>query len=80
MIITGYYGSGNTETKIFVCRGWYVCEGGTIINFTNDELTDDVHTDYVQDVDCFTFTDGINSMEELEKHVEEHEEYLNENH
>jgi len=72
--ITGIYGSGKTPCEIFTAeaRGgtWYVIEGSSNVNFTYNELEDGVDVETVSDADCFTWSSGINSEEELEEAIE----------
>jgi hypothetical protein len=69
--ITGTYGSNETPCTVFCAQDhkggtWYVCEGSVNVNYTFDELTDGTNVEDLQDVDIFTWQDGINSLEELE--------------
>lgn len=72
------YGSGDTPCTVFNINGWYVVEGSVNVNFTNEELIEGESVEYLQDVDCFTTTEPIESIKELLQHVVEHDEYLNE--
>lgn len=69
--ISGTYGSQGTETQIFVADlynggSWYVCEGGTGVNFTYDEIREGCNVEELQDVDFFTWSAPITSEEEME--------------
>jgi hypothetical protein len=76
--VKGTYGSNLTPCDVFVCGPWYVCEGSVNINCAADEeeLNDDTHrlnVEYVNDVDCMTASEPINSEEELQNCVEGNE-------
>jgi len=72
--VQGTYGSGKTETTIFVIRErtgfWYCCEDSVNVHFTNEELNDGVDIEELNDVDFFTWKEPINSLEELTEAVE----------
>jgi hypothetical protein len=45
----------------------YVCEGGTIVNFTNEDVNEGVWIDELSDFDCFTASEPINTIEQFEE-------------
>jgi len=71
--VTGTYGSGKTPCEVFIYEtpsgNWYVVDGGSIVNCTWEDITDGVDVEEIQDFDCFTWTNGIYSPEELERAV-----------
>jgi hypothetical protein len=74
--VEGTYGSGMTPCTVFVYenyRGsrWYAVEGSTGVNCTYDDIEDGVDVEELSDHDFFTSSFKINSLEELEKAVEE---------
>ena len=73
--ITGTYGSGRTPCNIFTAETrsgetWYVDEGSSNVNLTYQTLEDGVDIEMVDDIDTFTWSDGINSEDELEAAIE----------
>jgi hypothetical protein len=72
--VSGYYGGGHTPCDVFVYEdlygNWYVVEGGSVVNFTPDEVNDGVDVETLYDTDVFTWTEGIHSEEDLEEAVE----------
>lgn len=72
--ISATYGSQSTPCTVFVYESpagyWYVVEGGTVVNLTIERLTDGVNVETVEDIDCFTWSKPIESLEELEITVE----------
>jgi len=71
--ITGTYGSEQIETTIFidVFHGWYACNGSCNVNRCDrDLLIDGVDVETLPDYDCFTWSKGIDSLEELEQAIE----------
>ena len=69
-IMTG----ANGETVFCVGDGydnaWYVVKGGSIVNLTPDLITDGMDIELLFDMDCFSWPDPINTIEELVKAVE----------
>jgi len=53
------------EGTLFVYNGWYVIEGSVNVNKTYDDLKEGVNVEAVEDVDCWTATEPINSLNEL---------------
>jgi len=74
--ITGFYGSGHTETTVFIAKDtrdggtWYVCTRASLVNYTYDDVTDDVNVEELSDVDCFTWSEGITSLTQFQEAVE----------
>ena len=68
--ILGTYGSENTECDIFTLENdqgtWYAVSGSVNVNLTYDTLTDGVNVETVNDVDCFTLSNPIETVEQLE--------------
>lgn len=72
--VKGTYGSLLTPCTVLVYDGWYCVEGSCNVNQAADPeaLTDEHHrlnVEEVEDVDCFTASAPINSMEELEAFI-----------
>lgn len=70
------YGSSHNKGVAFVKdtifghSRWYVVEGGTTVNKTCDEIEEGCDVEELQDFDCCTSKDPINSLEEFEKFLE----------
>lgn len=68
--VTGTYGSGKTPCTVFVAEerhgSWYCVEGSKNVNCTLDEIEEGVNVEELGDVDCFTWSKPIESLEELE--------------
>ena len=73
--VQGYYGMGHNPCNVFCYDDpngtWYAVEGSQNVNFTFDLVEDDVCVETLNDHDVFTWTDAINSEEELEEAVED---------
>ena len=73
--VNGYYGSGNSESEIYVAstsRGnWYVVAGSVNVNFTPADVDDGVNVEELPDTDMFTAGAPINSEEELEAAIDD---------
>jgi hypothetical protein len=71
--VNGYYGSENTPCIVFIYGAWYVVEGSINVNKASDEdlLINDVDVETLQDVDYYTSTDPINSLEELQSFIDD---------
>ena len=72
--VTGTYGSGQTPCNVLKYEDaygstWYCVEGSVNVNLTHDPVEDGVDVETLQDVDVFTWSDGINSEDELEAAV-----------
>lgn len=74
--VNGTYGSSNTPCIVFVYEQsngttWYSVEGSLNVNLTAlDEIIEGVDVEDIQDINCFTWSSPINSLEELEIAVE----------
>ena len=66
------YGSEHSPDVVCVYDDWYAVDGASIVNLASDK-TDWQHgidVEMVEDVDCFTWSDPIHSLQELIKAVE----------
>jgi hypothetical protein len=63
--VQGYYGSQNTACTIFVYKGWYCVEGSKNVNYTNDKIELGLNVEELNDSDSFTWSEEINSLDEL---------------
>ena len=73
--IQGTYGSHQTPCNVITASTrdggtWYAVEDSANVNFTFEELADGVDVETVEDVDTFTWPDGIDSEETLEKAID----------
>lgn len=68
--IKGYYGKNNTPCTIFVYNGWYCVEGSVNVNYTNEDIELGTNVEELTDLDCFTWSSPINSMDELVEAVD----------
>ena len=66
----GFYGSQNTPCTIFSYNGWYCVDGSMNVNKTFDEISNGTNVEFLNDVDCFTWSKPIESLEELIDAVE----------
>lgn len=62
---SGTYGSNQTPCDVFTYKRWYCVEGSCNVNRTHDEFFDGMDVEELEDDDCFTTKDPINSLEEL---------------
>ena len=73
--VTVRYGSGKSRADCYVLptrRGWwYAIDGSQNVNLSPVEIEPDHYVEEIQDVDMFTWSDGVHSEEELEGAVEE---------
>ena len=74
--ISGTYGSGKTPCQVFTAQArnggtWYAVEGSSNVNFTWEDLIPGVDVETVADADVFTWPDGIDSEETLQKAIED---------
>ena len=67
------YGSEHQNSLLFVYNGWYVCEGSVNVNKTTDDLIEGVDIELLTDIDCYTSTKPINSLEELKAFIDDDE-------
>ena len=73
--LQGTYGSQQTPCNVITATTrdggtWYAVEGSSNVNFTFAELTDGVDVETVEDVDTFTWPEGIDSEDELIEAIE----------
>lgn len=71
----GYYGSGHTACNVLVAEQynglrWYCIEGSSNVNATYDDIGLGVDVEILTDVDCFTWPDGVDSLETLEQAID----------
>lgn len=73
-VFNGFYGSGMTPAEVYTYKVfggvWYVVEGGTMINLTEDEINEGVNVEELNDIDCITWSGPIYSEEDLIEAVE----------
>ena len=73
MTFKGTYGSGQTPCTVIALEydglTWYAVEGSVNVNLTPDDLYDGVDVEMLEDIDCFTWPDGIHSEDDLEEAV-----------
>jgi hypothetical protein len=71
--ISATYGGFMTPCTVFVYDRWYAVEGSHNVNRapSDDELTDGVDIETIQDVDTFTSGEPIDSEETLEREADE---------
>jgi len=72
----GYYGMSHNPCDVIcfdVDRGgtWYAVEGSQNVNFTYEEVGLGVDVETLNDVDAFTWPDGIHCEDDLEVAVED---------
>ncbi len=76
-VITGTYGSGKTECFIYCVNDtyctWYAVEGSLNVNATYEDLQDGVNVEKIRDFDTMTAGSPVNSIEDLERLVNEEE-------
>jgi hypothetical protein len=73
--VNGTYGSYKTPTTVFVYENrdgstWYCAEGSVNVNLTYQFIEDGVDIEELSDVDCFTWSSPIRSLDELIEAVE----------
>ena len=72
--INGTYGSNQTPCNVITLQDgeftWYAVEGSQNVNLAPELLSDGVDVETVQDIDCFTWPDEIDSEETLINAVE----------
>lgn len=74
--VTGTYGPQKSETFVFCATDpnggtWYAAEGAQTVNRTFDEIRDGVDIEELSDIDCFTWSKGIESESELENAIQD---------
>jgi len=72
--IEGTYGSHKTPCPVYVAEmrnglKWYVADGGTMVNATYEDICEGCDIEELADVDCFTWSKPIESIEELENAI-----------
>lgn len=59
---------GNKIT-VYACTDgitwWYAPKGGTVINLTYDNVEEAENLESIDDIDCFSWLDGVNSVEDF---------------
>jgi hypothetical protein len=74
--INGFYGHlSPNPCEVFIYENrngskWYVVEGGTMVNKTFDDIPEGQNVEELSDVDVFTWSGPINSIDELIEAVE----------
>ena len=73
--INGTYGSLKTPCEVFIYENrngskWYCADGSVNVNLTYDEINEGCDIEELQDMDCFTCMNGINTIEDLIEAVE----------
>lgn len=70
----GYYGSQHTACQVFVCSDgdlkWYVVKDSVNVNATYDDIKLGVDVEALSDVDCFTASEPVGSLDEFESLIE----------
>jgi hypothetical protein len=74
--VNGFSGGITKRPDTIFCaesRGktWYVAEGGTLINRTYEEVEEGKWIEELEDFDCFTVNNPIESLDQLETAIEE---------
>lgn len=69
------YGSSKTKNTVYVYENrdgskWYAVDGSLGVNQTYDDMEDGVNVEELSDVDTFTYSSPINSIDELIEAVE----------
>jgi hypothetical protein len=72
--VKGTYGRSKTPTEVFVLERYnglryYASKGSINVNATYDQIDDGVDIEELRDIDCFTWSKGINTLNQLEKAV-----------
>jgi hypothetical protein len=68
--IKGFYGGYKTPCTVFIYDGWYAVEGSQNVNHTSEPIEEGVWVEELQDNDMFTWSKGIDSLDELIEAVE----------
>lgn len=75
--LNGFYGhSQKNPCTVFVYENrngskWYCVEGSLTVNKTFEDMGEGVWVEELADVDCFTWSNPINDMDEFIKAVED---------
>lgn len=72
-IVSGTYGSQYTPCKVFIYKGWYCVEDSRNVNYTEDYIEPGVDVELLRDLDYFYAGKPIESIDELIKIVDRHE-------
>lgn len=70
--MNGFYGTGTPCTVLsYTSAGltWYCVEGSLNVNATYDDISDGIDVETVNDVDMFTASNPIETIEQLENEV-----------
>ena len=65
MITKGYFGNCDHPCEIISHDGYYVVKGHKTVNHTYDEIKLGTSVEQLHDTDCFTWSEPINTEEEL---------------
>jgi hypothetical protein len=73
--VNGTYGSGKTPCTVFVAQldfyeKWYVAKGSVNVKSTDNPIRHGVNIETLEDIDMFTASSPINSLEDLEQALE----------
>jgi hypothetical protein len=72
--VNGTYGSAQIPCNVFCMDThhgtWYAVEGSCNVNLSPEPLEEGVDVEEIQDLDGFTWPDGVHTLDELEKSVE----------
>lgn len=49
---------------------WYVQTGGELVNVTVEPICSGINLEDIDDIDCFTWPDGIHSEDDLREAIE----------
>lgn len=74
--ISGFYGTNNRCTIFTIEKDggtWYAVEGSTNVNFTDIEVHDGINVEELNDLDYFSADNPIESLEDLEKELNDYE-------
>jgi hypothetical protein len=74
--VRGTYGGSQTSCRVFVYQdhrdiNWYAVEDSVNVNATYEDVLDGVDVEELEDLDCFTWDEEIDSEEMLEAAVRE---------
>ena len=73
--VNGTYGSQKTPCTVLVCQNrdgssWYCADGSLNVNLTFDEISEGVNIEQLNDVDMFSWSSAITTVEDLENAIE----------
>jgi hypothetical protein len=77
--INGTYGASETESTILVYEQynglkWYCCYDSCNVNATYDEIEEGCNIECLTDTDTATSNEGITTLDELERFIDDEEE------